>query len=309
MLKVGRSNIFLYLLPMMGTIALINLWPIFYTLYLSTTNYTQFNSDHYSFIGAGNYLQLFLAADSDLASVLLQTVLYVVVCLSAFLLVGMLTALALNNPRVKGLGFWRVLILIPWAAPSGITALIWKFLLNYDFGPLNQIGRLFFGPQFGVPWLLNPWMAFLSVVIVNVWLSYPFFTVVILGALQSIPPELNEAARMDGAGPWQHFRSITLPLLTPALTPATILSAITTFQMFNTVYLITEGGPITSAAKPGFTEFVMIYMYKRILGADVANPHFGFIAAFAITLFVILAVLTFLAAGFGSSMKKEEARV
>jgi arabinogalactan oligomer/maltooligosaccharide transport system permease protein len=305
MLKTKRSIILLYLLPMLGTIAVVNLWPILYTLYLSTTNYTQFNSDHYHFIGLGNYTQLLFSADSDLIPVLLQTMLYVVVCLIMFLVVGMLTALALNNKRIKGLAFWRVTLLIPWAVPSGVTALIWKFLFNYDFGPLNQIGRLIFGQQFGIPWLTNPWAAFLSVVIVNVWLSYPFFTVVILGALQSIPAELNEAARIDGAGPWQHFRHITLPLLAPSLTPATILSAITTFQMFNTVYLITQGGPITSAAKPGFTEFVMVYMYKRILGADVANPHFGFIAAFSITLFIILAVLTFLSAGFGSNMQKE----
>lgn len=305
MFRVKRSIIILYMLPIMSTIAIINLWPILYTFYLSTTNYTQFNSDHYKFIGLGNYQQLFSLANSDLSAVLLQTLLYVVVCLFLFLSIGMLTALALNNKQIKGLAFWRIILMIPWAVPSGITALIWKFLFNFDFGPLNQIGRLFFGPHFGVPWTISPWGAFFSVVIVNVWLSYPFFMIVILGALQSIPPELVEATQIDGANRWQHFCYVTLPLLRPALIPATILSAITTFQMFNTVYLITQGGPITSAARPGFTEFVMVYMYKRILGADIANPHFGFIAAFAITLFIILAVLTFLGAGLGSNIQKE----
>lgn len=305
MFTVKRSMVFIYMLPIMGTIAIINLWPIFYTFYLSTTDYTQFNSDNYQFIGLGNYRQLFTAADSDLFTVLLHTVLYVVVCVALFLIVGMVTALALNNKKIKGLAFWRIALLLPWAVPSGITALIWKFLFNYDFGPLNQIGRLFFGTRFGIPWTINPWGAFFAVVIVNVWLSYPFFMVVILGALQSVPSELVEATQIDGANGWQHFYYVTLPLLRPALIPVTILSSITTFQMFNTVYLITQGGPITSASQPGFTEFVMIYMYKRILGADVANPHFGFIAAFAVTLFIILAVLTFLASGFGSNMKKE----
>lgn len=151
-------------------------------------------------------------------------------------------------------------------------------------------------------------MAFISVVIVNVWLGYPFFTVVILGALQSIPNELREAARIDGAGAWHYFRQITLPLLTPALIPAMILSAITTFQMFNSVFLITQGGPVFSALKPGATEFVMVYMYNRILGATVANPHYGFIASFAITLFVILAALTYMASGLGSrSQARKEA--
>lgn len=308
MLRVKRRTIFFFMLPMLGTIAVINLWPIFYTLYLSTTNYTEFNSDSYHFIGLGNYQKLIFSLDSDLFPVLWQTILYVVVCVACFLIVGMLTALALNNPKVKGLPFWRIILLLPWAAPSGITALIWKFLFHYDFGPFNQIGRLIFGPKFGIPWLLNPAMAFISVVIVNVWLSYPFFTVVILGALQSIPNELREAARIDGAGAWQHFRRVTLPLLTPALVPAVILSAITTFQMFNTVYLITQGGPIVSALKPGATEFVMVYMYNRILGATVANPHYGFIASFAITLFIILAALTYMASGFGSrSQRRKEA--
>lgn len=308
MLRIKRRTIFFFMLPMLGTIAVINLWPIFYTLYLSVTNYSEFNSDSYRFIGLGNYQNLIFSLDSDLFPVLGQTILYVVVCVVGFLIIGLLTALALNNPRVKGLAFWRVILLLPWAAPSGITALIWKFLFHYDFGPFNQIGRIFFGPKFGIPWLLNPTLAFISVVIVNIWLTYPFFTVVILGALQSIPGELREAARMDGAGPWQYFRRITLPLLTPALVPATILSAITTFQMFNTAYLITQGGPIVSALKPGATEFVMVYIYNRILGASVANPHYGFIAAFAITLFIILAALTFMAAGFGSrSNRRREA--
>src|SRR6266568_2954165 len=128
---------------------------------------------------------------------------------------------------------------------------------NYDFGPINQIGRVFFGHNFGVPWVTSPWWAFTAVVIVNVWLTYPFFTVVILGALQSVPAELNEAAAVDGANAWQRFLNVTLPLVRPAITPATILSAITTFQMFNTVFLITSGGPTPNPAKPGFTEFVM----------------------------------------------------
>jgi arabinogalactan oligomer / maltooligosaccharide transport system permease protein len=299
MLKTKRRVPFFFLLPMLAVMAIINLWPIFYTLYLSFTNYTDYNSNS-SITGVGNYQKLLFSLDSDLYPVLWQTILYVVVCIIGFLVVGMLTALALNNPRIKGRTFWRLILLLPWAAPSAITAMIWKFLLNYDFGPFNQIGRLFFGPKFGIPWVLDPTWAFLSVVIVNIWLSYPFFTIVILGSLQSIPSELREAAHMDGAGPWQYFRSIVLPLLTPALVPATILSAITTFQMFNTVYLITQGGPIVSAAKPGATMFVMIYMYQNILGQNVANVHYGFIAAFAILLFVILAVLTFMAAGAGT---------
>src|SRR5260370_10282719 len=277
MLKVSRWTITAYLAPMIITIALVSGTPILYTFYLSLTNLTFFNDD-YTLRGLGNYQKLFFAFDRDLLFVLGQTVLYVVICVALFLVVGMLTALALNNRKIKGLAFWRVVLLVPWGVPAVITALIWKFLYNYDFGPINQIGRVFFGHNFGVPWVTSSWWAFASVVIVNVWLSYPFFTVVILGALQSVPAELNEAASVDGANAWRRFLNCTLPLWRPAITPAAILSAITTFQMFNTVFLITNGGPTPDPSKPRFTEFVMIYMYNRILGATVANPHYVAIA-------------------------------
>lgn len=296
MLKVKRKTIILYLLPMIVTIALINLTPILYTLDISLTNYTLFNDLH-DFIGLENYRQLIFTANSDLYFVIGNTLLYVVVCVALFLIVGMACALALNNPRIKGLPFWRMVLLVPWAAPSAITALIWKFMFNEDFGPINQIARLVFGKSFGIPWVTNPTWAFISVVIVNIWLSYPFFTVIILGALQSIPQELNEAAEMDGANAWQRFLNVTLPLLRPAITPITILSAITTFQMFNTVYLITAGGPFTSAGRPGATEFVMIYMYNKVLGNAAANIHYAQIASFSITIFLILGTITFLARG------------
>ena len=299
MLKVRRSTVFAYMLPMLIMLAVLNLTPIFYTLYLSTTNNTLFN-DEYKFIGLTNYQTLLFRSDSDLYYVMGLTVLYVVVCIALFLIVGLATALSLNNPKIKGQPFWRAVMIVPWAMPYAISSLIWKFLFNYDFGPINQIGRVFFGPGFGIPWLTNPILAFMAVVIVNVWLTFPFFTVVILGSLQSIPQEINESARVDGANAWQRFTSITLPLLAPAITPATILSAVTTFQMFGTVYFITQGGPITDAAHPGATSFVMIYMYLQVLGGAADNIHYAQIAAFAVSIFLILGSLTFLASATAS---------
>jgi arabinogalactan oligomer/maltooligosaccharide transport system permease protein len=299
MLQVKRRTIFLYLLPIIVTIMLINMTPILYTLFLSFTNNTEFNQE-YNFVGLTNYLNLFSRTSSDLYYVLGLTVLYVIACVALFVLLGMITAISLNHPKVKGTAVWMSMLLVPWAAPAAVTALIWKFLFNYDFGPFNEIGRLVFGAHFGIPWLTNPVAAFAAVVIVNVWLSYPFFTIVILGALQSVPVEINEAASVDGANAWQTFWRVTVPQLRPAITPVTILSAITTFQMFGTVYLITQGGPITNADRPGATSFVMVYMYNQVLGASAANIHYGAIAAFAITIFIILGALTFLARALGT---------
>src|SRR6266581_1937508 len=203
-----------------------------------------------------------------------------------------------DDYTLRGLGNYQKLF---FAADSDLLYVLGQTVLYV----VICVG-VFFGHNFGVPWVTSPWWAFTAVVIVNVWLTYPFFTVVILGALQSVPAELNEAAAVDGANAWQRFLNVTLPLVRPAITPATILSAITTFQMFNTVFLITSGGPTPNPAKPGFTEFVMIYMYNRILGATVANPHYGAIAAFAIMVFIILGALTFFARSLGQQRSRRK---
>ncbi len=307
MLKVSRATIIAYMAPMLAVIALINVFPILYTLYISFTSKSNFHpcpppasdncTDPYKFVGLGNYSKLLGSITSDFYYVMGLTILYVIICVVLFLVVGLATGMALNNTQIKGLPFWRAMMVLPWAVPSAVTALIWKFLFHFDFGPFNQMLRLAFGSQAGVPWLTVPVWAFAATVIVNLWLSFPPWSVIVLGALQSIPQELYEAASVDGANAWQRFRAITLPLLRPAITPFTILSAITTFQMFNTVYLLLDlpGGPYTSALKPGATEFVMLYVYINVLGTQTANRQFGLMGAFAILIFILLLVATILA--------------
>jgi arabinogalactan oligomer/maltooligosaccharide transport system permease protein len=307
MLRVRRTTILMYMVPLFLAVTIIDLWPIVYTIYLSFTNKSLFHLDDYHFVGVQNYQQALGSLQSDFFFVIVMTFLYVIVCVALFLIFGMATALTLNNTKIKWLPFWRLVLILPWAVPSPITALIWKFLFHPDFGPINQLLRLAFGSQAGIPWLTNPWGTFAAVVIVNLWLSYPFFTVVILGALQSVPQELHEAASVDGATAWQRFRLITLPLVRPAVAPATILSAITTFQMFNTVYLINLGGPITSPLKPGFTSFVMVYIYNKLFGDTAGNPRYGAMAAVAVLIFVILLIMTLLSLR-ASNLTKEAAQ-
>jgi arabinogalactan oligomer/maltooligosaccharide transport system permease protein len=134
-------------------------------------------------------------------------------------------------------------------------------------------------------------------------MSYPFFMIVILGALQSIPSELYEAAAVDGATAWSQFRRVTLPLLRPAILPATILSAIVTFNVLNTAYLITRGGPFISAAKPGATDFVMVYAFR--VAFQLFN--YSYIAAFAVVIFFLLFTVTLGSLRF-TGLVREEAR-
>jgi arabinogalactan oligomer/maltooligosaccharide transport system permease protein len=222
----------------------------------------------------------------DFFIVMFRTVLYVIACVPFFFIFGLIMALILNNDFIRGKAIWRVLLIIPWAVPSYISALIWQFFFRSEQGTINQLLRLIgiTGPS----WLLEPGTAFFAVVLVNVWMSYPFFMVIILGALQSIPQAQYEAAEVDGATEWQKLTNITLPLLRPAVMPAVVLSSITTFQMFNTVWLITRGGPLRGAGQPGATEFVMIHAYKQVFQAQ----NDGMIGAFAVIVFILLFIAT-----------------
>jgi arabinogalactan oligomer/maltooligosaccharide transport system permease protein len=281
-MDLGR--IALYIGPALIGIFFLSVVPIIYTMYISLTNRNgAFRLRRYDLTGFDNYQRLLGSIDGSFYIVMARTFLFTVVCVFLFLAVGLFLALILNSEAVKGKAIWRVLLIIPWAVPSYVTALIWKFFYNQEFGTINNSLRAF-GFSGDIPWLQNPTYAFIAVVIVNLWLSYPFFMMITLGALQSIPDEIYEAADVDGASRTTQLFRLTLPLLRPAIMPAIILSAITTFQMFNTVWLITEGGPQTRVGQPGATEFVMLYVYKQAFRQN----FFALGAAFGMLVFILL---------------------
>jgi arabinogalactan oligomer/maltooligosaccharide transport system permease protein len=219
----------------------------------------------------------------DFFVVTFRTVLYVAACMPLFFIVGLALALLLNVPDLPGRTFFRVALIVPWAASTVaiMMSLVWKFFFQ-EKGTINQVlGTM------GIPgqvWLNNPTIAFLVVILANVWYSYPFFMVTILGALQSIPAEIYEAAEVDGATYLQRLWNITLPLLRVAVIPVVVLSSITTFQMFGTVWAITAGGPSRGAGTPGATELVMVYAYKQVFQTQA----YGRMGAFALIMFVLL---------------------
>ena len=219
----------------------------------------------------------------DFFVVTFRTLLYVAACIPLFFIVGLVLALLLNAPDLPGRAFFRVALIVPWAASTVaiMMSLVWKFFFQ-EKGTINQILATV-GIQ-GQVWLNDPTIAFIVIVIANVWYSYPFFMVTILGALQSIPSELYEAAEVDGANYWQKLMNITLPLLRVAVIPVIVLSSISTFQMFGTVWAITGGGPSRGAGTPGATELVMVYAYKQVF----QTAAYGRMGAFALIMFVLL---------------------
>lgn len=288
--RMDALRVAAYMGPALVGILALSLVPIVYTMYMSFTNRNgPFRLRNYAFTGLDNYQRLLGSINGDFYIVVGRTFVFTIVCVIVFFVVGLSLALVVNNPSIKGKALWRVLLIVPWAVPSYVTALIWKFFFNQEFGTINNTLRMF-GLSGNIQWLQDPTLAFIAVVLVNLWMSFPFFMVIILGALQSIPGDVYEAADVDGATRWTQLTRITLPLLRPAVMPAMVLSAITTFQMFNTVWLITEGGPLTRVGKPGATEFVMLYVYKQAFRQNL----FALASAFGVLIFIMLFVLVLL---------------
>jgi arabinogalactan oligomer/maltooligosaccharide transport system permease protein len=190
--------------------------------------------------------------------------------------VGLALALALNTAGLRFRPIYRVLLIMPWAVPNYITALIWRGMFHKQFGVVNQVLLILGGDS--IAWFEHPLTSFTAIVATNGWLSFPFMMVISLGSLQSIPGELYEAARVDGATRLQQFRSITLPSLKPALVPAVILSVIWTFNMFNIPYLVSAGEPAHA------TEILITQAYKIAF----EQYRYGYAAAYSTIIFVIL---------------------
>ena len=258
--------------------------------------------------GWQNLVTLFtgsVAKDAKFFEVLWRTILWTVINVTFHVGGGMGLAILLHRP-MKLQGFYRTLLVFPWAIPTTIAAMALRNefdsrygLFNILLGDLNTwltgishstisipaIGSAFtwlaahIGP---VSWKQDPFWAFVSILIANIWLGIPFMSVIILGGLQSISQEYYEAAEIDGATKWQQFRNITLPLLRPVLTPAIVLGVVWTFNKFDVIYLITQGGPQEK------TDILVSSMYK----AAFQFYRYGFTAMFALVIFVLLFVFT-----------------
>ena len=284
-----------YTLPAMVGMVILVFFPFFYGIVISFTGQTIFNvnqplSDiwvgftHYKDI-LGDVAILKRAGDGSLALnygnfywTLVFTIVWTVTNVTIGVSVGLVLALALN---VKGLALrpiYRVLLILPWAMPNYITALIWKGMFHRQFGVVNY-ALMLMGLE-PISWFDQPFTSFLTALATNGWLSFPFMMVVSLGALQSIPADLYEAARVDGATRWQQFRSITLPSLKPALVPAIILSVVWTFNMFNIIFLVTAGEP------GGATEILITQAYKYAF----QQYRYGYAAAYSTVIFALLLV-------------------
>src|SRR5699024_5574297 len=213
-------------------------------------------------VGFENFLKGFTDSrySGPFLQVLIWTFVFAFLSVATTFLLGMFFAIALNHPRVRGRRIYRSLLILPYAIPSFLAFLLWSGLLNRRFGFMNNV---FFGGA-EIPWLTDPWLAKLSIILVNLWVGFPYMFLICTGALQSIPGDVMESARLDGAGPIRIWRSITLPLLMISVAPLLISSFAFNFNNFNLIYMLTNGGPpIHGAPVPiGQTDILISMVYS-----------------------------------------------
>jgi arabinogalactan oligomer / maltooligosaccharide transport system permease protein len=236
------------------------------------------------YVGLGNYVAILTARGGPIFGhesfylTLAVTVLWTVANVALHLGIGVVLGVVLSRPAMKLRAAYRVLLVLPWAVPSYVTALAWKGMFHRQFGAINAI-LAWLGAE-PVSWFSHFSTAFAANVATNTWLGFPFMMVVTLGALTSISKDVMEAAEVDGASRWQRFWKVTVPLLRPSMLPAVILGTVWTFNMFNVVFLVSGGEP------DGTTDILVSDAYRWAFTRDA---QYGYAAAYGVIIFAVLA--------------------
>lgn len=272
------SRAYLFIIPSLALFLFFFLYPIVYSIYISTTNANFFNFvSGFDFIGLSNYRKLLI--EGEFFQPLLRTFLFIITSVSLKVVFSLFVAALFSSPYLKFKNILYPLYLAPWALPWFFLVMIWRGMFNQDFGIINHM-LMSLGFQ-EINWFFDPTNAFITYNIVETYLVYPFMMTVTLAAIQSIPVEIQEAAIMDGASPWKRFRHITLPLIQKPFLWATLMTTIASYMIFGVPFLLNKGGPI------GMNEFLLIFGYKKAFELG----RYGFAAAFMVIVFSILVLL------------------
>ncbi|MEY4263074.1 MAG: hypothetical protein RLY88_782 [Actinomycetota bacterium] len=236
---------------------------------------------------AENYIGLLTnpALRGPFIGVFIWTFLFSVITVVMMFGLGLVLALALDK-KIRGRNFYRALLILPYAMPSFMSILIWAGIFNREHGALNAL----LGMQ--IPWLEQEWLAKFAILIVNLWLGFPYFYLISTGAIQALPGDLEEAAELDGASAGQIFWRIKLPLVLQILSPLLIASMAFNFNNFNLIFLLTKGGPtdVINGQTAGATDILITYAYKTAFSG--AEQNLGLASAISVIIFLIVGVLS-----------------
>lgn len=245
------------------------------------------------FIGLENFTDFFTSPGlrGPLARIVIWNFVFAFLSVGMTFALGLAIALLFNDHTMPGRKIILTLLLIPYTIPSLITIMVWRGMLNPELGIVNKVLMDILG--WAPPWFTDPWWAKVGILMVNLWLGYPYFMLICSGALQAIPQDIYSAAEVDGASVVQRFWRITLPLLLVAVGPLLVASFIFNFNNFNVIYLFIEGGPpiAGAATNAGHTDILISYVYNLAF-AGGRGAQYGFAAAITMVIFVIVAAMT-----------------
>lgn len=280
------NKAYLFLIPGLFVFFALNLYPIIFSIYLGFTDaYFGNITGKYQFIGLKNFEKLLISGDTRFYYILGRTFLFLATSVPLKVLFGLVLAVIFNQQMIKGRGVFRSLLVLPWALPAVLSILTWRGLFYYDFGAINGLLQAIGIPR--INWLNDVTNAFITYNIVEVWLAYPFMMTVILAALQSVPLELHDSAKVDGASTWQRLRYITLPLIWRPLLFAIVLTSGASFQAFMVPYLLNSGGPANQ------NELVMVWGYKQAFQNPGIYGSMGLAAAFFVLISLIILAFSY----------------
>lgn len=266
---------FFMCLPLILMVACLIIYPFFYSIFLATLNKAETK-----FVGLANFLFLFKRETFWL--VVQQSIFFALVAVFFKALIGFIAAHSINELPSKGQRKWRGMLLVPWVIPPALSTLGWWWLFEPTYSALNWILEIL--SLDAIPWLSETFWARFSIILVNIWVGAPFFLIMYLAALKSIPEDLYEAASIDGANYWQKLFFITLPMMKNIISITILFSIIVTFANFDIVRVLTRGGPIDT------THLFATYAFR--VGIESGDIPLG--AAVSLFMFPVLAVLSFI---------------
>ena len=275
-----------YLLPALISIIIFTIIPIVYTVVIAFTDYTMYSQGHIKFVGFANFIEVLTGPFKEVfLPVFGWNIIFAVVSTA-----GLIVAMAVNNPNIKEKSVYRAILIIPWALPATVAILSWQGLLNGSYGAINNLLLNLHLISNPIPWLTDPTWARVALIIVNIWLGFPYMMNVCLGALGAIPDSYYEAADVDGASKWLQFRKITLPSLAQISYPLLISSFAFNFNNFGSAFLITKGGPPRMATQfAGYTDILASVNYKL----STQFGRFEIASAISIIIFLILGTISY----------------
>ncbi len=285
-----QSTAWLLLVPMLGIMLVVTAWPLLRTFWLSFTDTGLASDTIGNWVGLDNFVTAMY--DEEFREGFGRTLYFTFVSVGLETIIGVLVALLLNQ-EFRGRVVMRALLVLPWALPTIVNAMMWRLIYNPEYGAFNAMLT-----QLGIlneyrSWLGDPASAMNMVVLADVWKNYPIVAMIALAALQTVPTELHEAARLDGANAVQRFFHVTLPCIMGPLTVALVLRTIEAFRVFDIIYVMTRGGPADS------TKTVSFYVYQE----SFSYMNAGSGAAFAVS---VLGFSALLIAGYIVLLRRQQ---